>query len=169
MFPAQSRSLFAWLTAGAPVRASMDIGVSGEPELGSHLVTPRSGYEHHGIYVGRGRVVHYAGFTTSLRGPVDETSLADFAASHPVMVRIHPLAAFTGLEAVRRARSRLGEDKYRLLTNNCEHLCLWVFYGKKRSRQVEACLVHPGHAARAALSLFKVFMAAKSSASLTPV
>src|ERR1700747_1270918 len=32
-----------------------------EPLLGSHIVTPRRGYLHHGIYVGDGKVVHYAG------------------------------------------------------------------------------------------------------------
>jgi Lecithin retinol acyltransferase len=26
-------------------------------------------------------------------------------------------------EVMRRARSRLGEDRYRLLSNNCEHFC----------------------------------------------
>lgn len=169
MFPFQSRPFFARITGRACVRASMDTGISGEPELGAHLVTPRSGYEHHGIYVGNGRVVHYAGLSISLRGPVEETSLGSFAANHPVVVRVHPMPAFTGLEAVRRARSRLGEDKYRLLTNNCEHLCLWVVHGKKRSRQVEACLVHPGHAARAALGLYKILMAARSTGRLTPV
>jgi hypothetical protein len=25
-----------------------------------------------------------------------------------------------------RARSRLGESRYRLLTNNCEHFCSWA-------------------------------------------
>jgi Lecithin retinol acyltransferase len=30
-----------------------------EPALGSHLVTPRFGFAHHGIYVGGGKVVHY--------------------------------------------------------------------------------------------------------------
>lgn len=28
--------------------------------LGAHLVSPRKRYRHHGIYVGNGRVIHYA-------------------------------------------------------------------------------------------------------------
>ena len=32
-----------------------------EPQPGSHLISPRRGYTHHGIYVGDGKVVHYAG------------------------------------------------------------------------------------------------------------
>ncbi|WP_316867889.1 styrene monooxygenase/indole monooxygenase family protein [Ralstonia mannitolilytica] len=33
----------------------------GSLALGAHLITPRLGYWHHGIYVGNGKVVHYAG------------------------------------------------------------------------------------------------------------
>jgi len=40
-------------------------------------------------------------------------------------------------EIVRRARSRIGEDDYRLLTNNCEHFCNWCLHGVSRSAQVE--------------------------------
>src|SRR5689334_20801280 len=42
--------------------------------LGSHLVTPRRGYLHHGIYVGGGKIMHYAGLVHGLyRRPVEET------------------------------------------------------------------------------------------------
>jgi hypothetical protein len=39
-----------------------------EPPLGSHLVTPRRGYLHHGIYIGGCKVVHYSGPAHGLRG-----------------------------------------------------------------------------------------------------
>ncbi len=39
-------------------------------------------------------------------------------------------------EIVRRARSRLGENDYRLVTNNCEHFCNWCVSGVKISTQV---------------------------------
>lgn len=32
---------------------------------------------------------------------------------------------------------RLGEHRYRLLTNNCEHFCEWCVNGAHRSYQVE--------------------------------
>jgi hypothetical protein len=35
------------------------------------------------------------------------------------------------------ARSRLGENDYRLLTNICEHVCNWCRSGVSRSEQVE--------------------------------
>jgi hypothetical protein len=34
----------------------------------------------------------------------------------------------------------VGEDRYRLLTNNCEHFCEWCLHGTARSFQVEAWL-----------------------------
>ena len=37
------------------------------PPLGSHVVTSRRGYTHHGIFVGDGRVVHYAGLSRGWR------------------------------------------------------------------------------------------------------
>src|SRR5688572_16747588 len=101
-----------------------------EPPLASHLVTPRTLYSHHGIYVGNGRVIHYAGLAYGLsRGPVEDVSLECFARGRGI--RIRPRAArFDALQAMERARSRLGERQYRLLTNNCEHFCAWVLRGE---------------------------------------
>lgn len=123
---------------------------------GAHLVTERHGYAHHGIYIGHGRVIHYAGFCHALRtGPVEETSLEAFAAGHAVAVRAQPCACYLGADAVLRARSRLGEDRYHLLTNNCEHFCTWCVLGTARSEQVEACLRHPRAALHTVLQLLR--------------
>jgi hypothetical protein len=109
--------------------------------LGSHLVTPRRGYLHHGIYVGARKVVHYAGFAHGLRrGPVEEVPFAHFARGQRVWVRSDPPSDFDVREIICRARSRVGEDRYRLLTNNCEHFCEWCLCGTARSFQVEAWL-----------------------------
>jgi len=127
--------------------------------IGAHLVTQRRGYEHHGIYVGNGRVVHYAGFASSAhRGPVEEVELTRFAAGHPLTIRPTPSARYAGDEAVRRARSRLGENHYRLLTNNCEHFCAWCLLGESRSEQVHCCLRHPRAGMRALVCLVKAFV-----------
>lgn len=109
--------------------------------VGAHLVTPRRGYAHHGIYAGAGRVIHYAGLSRSLRrGPVEEVSLERFANGRGFQIKHHGATRFTGQQVVARARSRLGEDSYRLLTNNCEHFCEWCICGNNRSAQVEVWL-----------------------------
>ena len=112
-----------------------------EPPLGAHLVTPRFAYAHHGVYVGGGAVVHYAAFAKHWRrGPVAETSITRFADGHPVWVRAGRRNGLQPAEAVRRARSRLGENRYRFFSNNCEHLSEWCVNGEHRSPQVERLL-----------------------------
>ena len=106
--------------------------------LGTHLTSPRRGYVHHGIYVGDGRVIHYAGFHRAFRrGPVEEIPLEQFARGRSVRALPASAAQFGGSEAVARARTRLGEDRYRVWTNNCEHFVHWCLSGTSRSTQVE--------------------------------
>src|SRR5271154_4800927 len=90
-----------------------------EPPLGAHMVTPRRGYTHHGIYVGLGQVIQYG------RVAVQEVSLARFSQGRPIWVRLEEFRWSNRDEVARRARSRIGENRYNLLTNNCEHFCEW--------------------------------------------
>ncbi|MFJ1254673.1 lecithin retinol acyltransferase family protein [Cupriavidus sp. CuC1] len=137
----------------------LDVGM--EPPLGAHLVTPRHGYSHHGIYVGHGNVVHYAGLAEALRrGPVEEVSIERFAAGYQVSIKPSPQPAYGENEAVQRARSRLGENRYRLLTNNCEHFCAWCLYGVSRSQQVRACFIDPRAALQTAICLLTAILSA---------
>ena len=111
--------------------------LEGEPRLGAHLKSARRGYSHHGVYVGHGRVVHYSGLSGAWQcGPVEEVSLLRFANGHEVRIVDHLDPPYSPEEIVRRARSRLGENDYRLLTNNCEHFCNWCLSGVSRSAQV---------------------------------
>ncbi|MGA3951993.1 lecithin retinol acyltransferase family protein [Ralstonia nicotianae] len=128
--------------------------------LGAHLVTQRNGYEHHGIYVGNGQVIHYAGFARrQRRGPVEKISITCFACGFAVYVKFEVCPSYDGEEVARRAGSRLGEDDYRLLTNNCEHFCSWCLFGECRSAQVEACLKSPGRAVRTLFRLMLLVLA----------
>jgi len=113
-----------------------------EPAPGMRVLSPRMGYLHHGIYVGAGRVVHYEGRAWGLfGGRVEEVSLARFGRGRGVWVRPTPRSsAFTTREIVRRARARVGEARYRILANNCEHFCEWCVHGSPRSYQVEQLL-----------------------------
>lgn len=122
--------------------------------LGAHLVTPRRGYTHHGIYVGGGQVVHYMGLSSGWhRGPVSQVTLAQFASGRAISIQPEPAAAHTPLDIAARARSRLGEDRYSLLRNNCEHFCAWCAHGVARSSQVDRFLGWPSRFAQAARSL----------------
>ena len=152
-------------------RAERPLAAEHELPLGSHVVTPRRGYVHHGIYVGDGKVVHYAGLAHGLRrGPVEEISLARFTGGHAVCVRSDAPLEFDRWEVIRRARSRVGEDRYRLLTNNCEHFCEWCLYGEHRSYQVEEWLARPVRALHAAIRFIAAAFPARTnrSASCSP-
>lgn len=106
--------------------------------VGAHLVSPRRGYMHYGIYAGGGRVIHYAGFDRALRrGPVEEVSLERFTRGRGLAQVPVVAPKYVGAAAVDRARSRIGEDQYRLWSNNCEHFATWSLFGEGRSRQVE--------------------------------
>jgi hypothetical protein len=124
------------------------------PPLGAHIVTPRRGYAHHGIYAGPGRVLQYGGFARGLRrGPVEEVPLAQFTDGYPLWVRRETSPRFDGDEVIRRARSRVGEDRYHLLTNNCEHFCEWCLHGEHRSYQVDEWLSRPRRMLRKTIDL----------------
>lgn len=134
--------------------------------LGAHLVTPRLGYTHHGIYVGAGRVVHYAGWSRALVcAPVQEVSVAQFAGGRAISVRAHPDARYGAAAIVARARSRVGEDRYQLTRNNCEHFASWCVLGEARSTQVDAW-TRPLHAL--ARSVRRAAAALRERASYSP-
>ena len=114
------------------------------PCRGAHLVTPWLGFAHHGLYVGDGRVVHYGALMYDIiRKPVEEVTLEQFAEGRPVFLVEHGEDCLQSEEAIRRARSRLGEKRYRLLSNNCEHFVEWCLHGVHRSFQAETALTYP--------------------------
>ncbi|HEX4152251.1 MAG TPA: lecithin retinol acyltransferase family protein [Steroidobacteraceae bacterium] len=114
-------------------------GIASAEELvpGTHLIVVRRGYRHHGVYAGGGRVIHYAGRIKYPRGLVEEVSLSEFIDGRRFLISRVPDER-TGQHTVRRARSRLGERRYDLLRNNCEHFCNWCLLGDPRSLQIES-------------------------------
>ncbi len=108
---------------------------------GAHVVTPRSAYVHHGIYIGDGLVVHYRGFERGLRvGPIETVPIEQFTRGRPLRVVREAAPLFSSSEIVQRAVSRIGEDRYDVLTNNCEHFCEWCVRAEQRSHQVDRLL-----------------------------
>lgn len=117
-----------------------------EPLAGSHIVTPRLGYRHHGLYCGDGKVIHFSGMAhfphwKQLRlwprllrmSRIEEISLRQFCNGYGYKVLSHGHARYNPDEVVLRARSRLGERGYATLSNNCEHFVNWCVEGEPRS------------------------------------
>lgn len=114
---------------------------------GDHLVSPRWGFEHHGLYLGKGRVIHYAGgMGASSSGSdaadgIECVSLAVFAQGHTMAVIEHPHPLFSPSEAIARAYRRQGEQRYHPAFNNCEHFVQWCIEGVSHSPQTSLVLV----------------------------
>ena len=104
-----------------------------------HLRVPRQHglFLHHGIDLGDGSVAHYLEGREILRSPLEE-----FSRGQEVSVVSHDQASAAGV-TLRRAMSRIGEQNYNLLFNNCEHFANWCKTGRHRSGQVEDWL-HTG-------------------------
>lgn len=127
--------------------------------IGCHLVTPRRCYMHHGIYLGESEVIHYSGIRRSLKpGPIEVTDLQGFADGKPLWIVQEP-CHYSSSEIVHRARSRIGERQYKILSNNCEHFCNWCISGKSYSAQVNACLHSPRYLLALILALKPYFIA----------
>ena len=105
--------------------------------LGAHLIVKHFGYSHHGIYVGRGRVIHYSGFAHLFKKhPIEITSIEQFSFGKAIKVQFYANPRYKGRHVIRRMRSRMHENNYHLIINNCEHLCTWAITGVESSPQV---------------------------------
>ncbi|MBM5793672.1 MAG: NC domain protein, partial [Cyanobacteria bacterium K_DeepCast_0m_m1_088] len=72
----------------------------------------------------------------------------------PIQVVTYPEGSCSPAKAtLQRAQSRLGEQSYNLLFNNCEHFAHWCKTGRHRSAQVEDWL-HTGSLGALALGQF---------------
>ena len=116
-----------------------------------HLQVPRQHglFNHHGIDLGDGTVAHYLEGREILRSPLQE-----FSRGQPLSLVPYPdgMCSAAGV-TLRRAMSRLGEQNYNLLFNNCEHFAHWCKTGRHRSEQVENWL-HTGSLGALALGQF---------------
>ena len=104
---------------------------------------------HHGIDLGDGTVAHYLEGREILRSPRQEFSRGQAITTVPYAAADCSPAGVT----LRRAMGRLGEQRYNLLFNNCEHFAHWCKTGRHRSSQVEDWL-HTGSLGALALGQF---------------
>lgn len=101
-------------------------------------------FQHHGIDVGNGFVIHLApqdGTRVTLRDhserfAVRQVTLEEFASGRSIRVRIHRNQL--GADAVvAAAESKLGQSGYSLLEGNCEHFATACATGEWVSQQIE--------------------------------
>ena len=105
-------------------------------QVGDHLVTPRTGYTHHGLYIGNQKVIHYEGKFGSDSGRIAKVTLAEFCEGASCRVRDYPLRVYGRKESVERAYQRIGECNYNLVLNNCEQFVAWCIMGFGYSEQI---------------------------------
>ncbi|MGF1491466.1 MAG: lecithin retinol acyltransferase family protein [Microcoleaceae cyanobacterium] len=89
-------------------------------------------YQHHGIDCGDGTVIHYRKPSET----IERTSLETFARGQRVYIKEY-WTRYIPETVIQRAESRLGERKYNLLFNNCEHFATWCVTGVNDSRQIQ--------------------------------
>lgn len=93
---------------------------------GEHIGVYRSVYSHHGVYDGKGFVYEYN------EGIIRHTSLEAFAGDTDIY-RVEYDAVYNEDEIISRAMSRLCEENYNVIINNCEHFAVWCRLGEKIS------------------------------------
>ena len=103
---------------------------------GDHIFVSKTGYSHHGIDIGNGKVIHYTGEPGSKsNAAISETIKEEFSSGLKVQVVKYGkcLPVSRTLEI---AESRIGEQKYNLVFNNCEHFARFCKTEKHESEQV---------------------------------
>lgn len=89
-------------------------------------------YEHHGIDCGDGTVIHYRKPSET----IERTSLSTFTRGGKLYLKQYQVC-YIADTTISRAQSRLGEQQYNILFNNCEHFATWCKTGTSISQQIQ--------------------------------
>jgi hypothetical protein len=100
----------------------------------NHIYVQCTGFVHHGIECGDGSVIHYDG------GKVVRIPIATFCDGNQYFTK-HYSHCNSDLVVIKLAESRLGESKYSLFSNNCEHFARWCKTGQHDSEQIKNIVV----------------------------
>ena len=108
---------------------------------GEHIKVHRIGYTHHGIYIGNDQVIHYTGEVfqkvfSENQPKIRQDHISVFSNGNKIK-RVHHSKTFFYDQIITRAQSKLGESRYSLIFNNCEHFATWCVTGQYKSEQVE--------------------------------
>lgn len=159
---------------------------TGDAELvpGDVIFVKRLLYRHFAVYIGEGKVIHYAPKAPAEEATIHEADMKEFLDGDTKLFVCHfpekydgkrteekvPLSAdscipvlrnpgsefilfiirrffqsldyhlYTPEETIERAKSRIGEHKYNLLLNNCEHFAVWCKTGVSDCKQIDDLL-----------------------------
>ena len=123
---------------------------------GDHIKVNKEKYDHHLLVVKvvSDEEVHVIHYSNGDEGPkirfqwpptrpdmgliTEEVRRTNPAKVTVLTFRDAPETVYTAEEAFERARTRLGEKRWELFTNNCEHLVNWALTGVARSSQHDA-------------------------------
>jgi hypothetical protein len=130
--------------------------------LASHLVSPRTGYSHHGLYIGNNTVIHL-----TRTGIIEAVPMIEFTDGNGYKIQKYH-SVFSHREIIERAKSRLGNSDYSVIWSNCEHFINWCLHNTNRSNQViDVTALSSGITGIAAKNLMtKAPLIAESSATL---
>ena len=107
--------------------------------LGQHLIVKRArgSYTHHGLGIGRGKVVHYSGLANDFitKGIAEVVDIMQFSKGAEIKIKPHPNRKYSIEESILRANLRMNETRYHVVDNNCEHFVAWCITGRHRSPQ----------------------------------
>eukprot|EP00930_Biecheleria_cincta_P056400 TRINITY_DN42535_c0_g1_i1.p1 TRINITY_DN42535_c0_g1~~TRINITY_DN42535_c0_g1_i1.p1 ORF type:complete len:369 (-),score=62.44 TRINITY_DN42535_c0_g1_i1:40-1146(-) len=97
-------------------------------------------FEHHAVLdISASEVIHYWPVAETARNTVQITPLQVFAQDFGIWrVVALPKSPEHGHEVLHRARSKIGEEEYNFVTNNCEHFATWAFDESGSSNQVRS-------------------------------
>jgi hypothetical protein len=116
-------------------------------KMGDHISADYDHVFHHGIYCGNDEVIHYVNGIE-----IRKTPLSKFAETQRIYIKSYH-RSFSQSRVVKRAERRLGERKYNLAFNNCEHFATWCKTGKSRCEQGEKIIWTGGKAAEYGIEL----------------
>lgn len=116
-----------------------------EPYIGAHIRVQIQSIYHHGIYIGNDEVIQF-GLLNDMLKPKEEvrvlvSSIEEFLQSGFLEVRVFDRKERKikndDLKIVEIAKSKLGEDGYDIVHNNCEHFANFCIFNKKESKQID--------------------------------
>lgn len=115
------------------------------PYPGAHIRVQVNGIYHHGIYVNDEEIIQF-GLPFDMMKPKEEvrilkSDINDFLQGGFLEVRVYDKKEKRlknkDEDIIKIAISKLGEDGYDIVHNNCEHFANYCVFNKKESKQID--------------------------------